>query len=46
MAFQTTNKSDHDYANPSECLICFAEDRELEELESRIQYLEWRYTTI
>ena len=36
----------HQKEEPSECLICSAEDQEIAELESRIQYLEWRYGTI
>ena len=45
-AVVTPGYDKHAYAEPSECLICYAETKEIEELESRIQFLEWRYETI
>ena len=45
-AVVTPGYDKHAYAEPSECLICYAETKEIEELESRVEYLEWRYQTI
>ena len=45
-AVVTPGYDKHAYAEPSECLICYAEAKEIEELESRVQFLEWRYETI